>query len=70
MIIVFTGTDKGKTTARVLQAIKNFPEDRILILTGCNASQEFIDIADLVTEMKEIKHPFAKGERGKFTVEF
>ncbi len=55
---------------QVLHAIKNFPEDKILMLTGRNAPQEFIDAADLVTEMKEIKHPFAKGERGKFTVEF
>lgn len=58
------------TPERVLGAIKNFPENRILMLTGRNAPREFIDAADLVTEMKEIKHPFAKGERGKFTVEF
>lgn len=58
------------TPARVLRAMRNFPEDKILILTGRNAPQEFIDIADLVTEMKETKHPFAKSEQGKFTVEF
>ncbi len=54
----------------VLEAIKDFPENRILILSGRGAPQEFIDAADLATEMKEIKHPFAKGERAKFTVEF
>jgi len=55
---------------QALRAIKNFPEEKILMLTGRNAPQEFIDAADLVTEMKEIKHPFRKGKRAKFTVEF
>ena len=56
--------------AEVLEAIKDFPENRILIMSGRGAPQEFIDRADLATEMREIKHPFAKGERAKFTVEF
>jgi cob(I)alamin adenosyltransferase len=33
-----------------------------LILTGRGASRVLIDIADLVTEMKKIKHPFDKGK--------
>jgi len=44
------------TIQEVLDAVTDFPEDRILILSGRNAPQEFIDIADLATEMKEIKH--------------
>ena len=58
------------TVAEVLEAIKDFPEDRILILSGRNAPQEFIDAADLATEMREIKHPFQEGKKAKFTVEF
>lgn len=54
----------------VLAAIKNFPENRILILTGRNAPEEFTEVADLVTEMKGLKHHLQKGESGKFTVEF
>jgi cob(I)alamin adenosyltransferase len=54
----------------VLAAIKDFPEDKLLILTGRDAPQEFIDAADLVTEMKEIKHPFRSGKEGKEAVEF
>ena len=54
----------------VLAAIKNFPEEKILILTGRDAPQEFIDAADLVTEMKEVKHPFQRGKEGGETVEF
>lgn len=56
--------------AEVIEVIKDFPENRILVLSGRGAPQEFIDAADLATEMREIKHPFAKGERAKFTVEF
>jgi cob(I)alamin adenosyltransferase len=56
--------------AEVLAAIKDFPENRILLLTGRGAPQEFIDAADLVTEMREVKHPFGKGSRAKPTIEF
>ena len=34
-----------------------------VILTGRNAPKSFIKIADLVTEMKEIKHPFQKNNK-------
>jgi len=54
----------------VISAISSFPEDKILILTGRDVPKEFIKIADLVTEMKEIKHPFLKGKQGKIAVEF
>jgi cob(I)alamin adenosyltransferase len=54
----------------VVNAIKMYPDGRILILTGRGAPQELIDIADLATEMREIKHPFTKGEPARFTLEF
>lgn len=41
--------------------IKNKPEQTELILTGRNAPEEIIELADLVTEMKEIKHYFKQG---------
>lgn len=58
------------TVAEVLEAIKDFPKEKILILTGRDAPKEFIDIADLATEMKELKHPYADFKLGKDTVEF
>lgn len=42
----------------------------IIILTGRGAPKNFIKIADLVTEMKEIKHPFNKGAKAQIGVEF
>ena len=47
--------------ADLLEIIRKKPAHTHLILTGRNAKKEIIDLADLVTEMKEIKHPFQKG---------
>jgi len=41
-----------------------------LVLTGRDARQEIIDKADLVTEMKEIKHPYKKGIKAQKGIEF
>jgi len=41
-----------------------------LVLTGRNAPQEVIDVADTVTEMKMIKHAFAQGIKAQQGVEF
>ena len=34
-----------------------------IILTGRNCPKELIDLVDLVTEMKNLKHPFQKGQK-------
>ena len=54
----------------VLAAIKKFPKNKLLILTGRGAPKELIKIADLATEMRELKHPFKKGILGRLAVEF
>jgi len=41
-----------------------------VVLTGRNAKDELIEIADLVTEMELIKHPFRSGIKGQQGVEF
>ena len=45
----------------VLQLIKEKPPQMHLILTGRNAPPEIIEAADLVTEMREVKHPMKRG---------
>jgi len=45
----------------VTNLIKTKPENLELVLTGRYCPREFIDLADTVTEMKEIKHPYQKG---------
>ena len=54
----------------VLPVLKKVPNDVLVLLTGRDAPQEFIDAADLATEMREIRHPFTKGKMGKLNVEF
>ena len=46
------------------------PEDTELIITGRNATERMIDAADLVTEMREIKHPYQKGIQARQGIEY
>lgn len=59
---------KAETVVKVLQAK---PEQTHVILTGRGAPPELIEIADLVTEMKLIKHPFKEqGIKAQAGIEF
>ena len=54
----------------VIELINSKPNHIDLVLTGNYAKDEIIEIADLVTEMKEIKHPFKKGIKAKEGIDF
>lgn len=54
----------------VLKLIKNKPKHVELVLTGRCAPDEIIEAADLVTEMKEVKHPFNKGFQARKGIEY
>jgi cob(I)alamin adenosyltransferase len=54
----------------VLDVVRNLPDNKLVIFTGRNAPQEFIAAADLVTEMRDVKHPFHDGKEGRVAVEF
>jgi cob(I)alamin adenosyltransferase len=54
----------------VLEVLRNKPHDTHVIVTGRNAKDEVIEIADLVTEMTEIKHPFRSGVKAQAGIEF
>ena len=54
----------------VLNLIKSKPQKVDLVLTGNYAKDEIIEIADLVTEMREIKHPFQRGIKAKKGIDF
>ena len=57
-----------------LEDIKNIIDKRDpaveVVLTGRGATKELIELADLVTEMKNIKHPFDKGLPARRGIEF
>jgi cob(I)alamin adenosyltransferase len=46
------------------------PDDKHVVITGRNAHAGLIEIADLVTEMTLIKHPFRQGVKAQKGVEF
>ena len=54
----------------VIKIVKSRPKKVSLILTGNHACEEIISLADLVTEMKEIKHPYKKGIKAKKGIDF
>ena len=54
----------------VLELVKIRPKKLNLVLTGNHVKQQLVDVADLVTEMREIKHPFQKGIRAKRGIDF
>jgi cob(I)alamin adenosyltransferase len=55
---------------KVLELIKNKPKHVELVLTGRSVADEIVEAADLITEMKEIKHPFNKGYQARKGIEY
>lgn len=56
--------------ARVLALLDTKREDLHVVLTGRGATDELIERADLVTEMKMIKHPYRAGIKAQAGIEF
>jgi cob(I)alamin adenosyltransferase len=54
----------------VLAVLKGRPSDKHVIVTGRNAKDELIEVADLVTEMEQVKHPFRDGVKAQAGIEF
>ena len=54
----------------ILKLIEEKPEKLELVLTGRYAHPEIVKIADLVTEMLEIKHPYQNGIQARKGVDF
>ena len=50
--------------------VEEKPEMAHVVLTGRNAKEELIEVADLVTEMELVKHPFRSGVKAQIGVEF
>ena len=54
----------------IIKIIKEKPSELDLVLTGRDVKEEIVELADLVTEMKEIKHPFKSGIKAKKGIDF
>ena len=58
------------TLQEVLAVFKTRPLGVNVVVTGRDAPEEMIELADLVTEMKLVKHPFQRGEKARLGVDF
>ena len=56
--------------ARIVAGLKNKPEAVHVILTGRNAHPTIVDIADTVTEMRQVKHAYEKGVMAQRGIEY
>jgi cob(I)alamin adenosyltransferase len=54
----------------VITTLRDRPPDLHVVLTGRDAPQPLIDFADLVTEMREVKHPFLQGIKAQPGIDF
>ena len=55
---------------RVIDGLKSRSDRTSVILTGRDAKAELCDYADLVSEMREIKHPFKAGIKAQRGIDF
>jgi cob(I)alamin adenosyltransferase len=62
--------DRFLKEGEILDLLEKRPESLEIILTGRGATRKIIQRADLVTEMKKIKHPFNQGLKGKERIEY
>ena len=53
-----------------INTVKKLNENSNVVITGRGASQKLIDVADLVSEIKEIKHPYTKGVLAQEGIEY
>lgn len=57
-------------TAEVVEVLRNRPGFQHVVVTGRDAPAALIEIADLVTEMRKLKHPYDRGIRGQQGIEW
>lgn len=58
------------SSQEVIRCLKERPQHVEVVLTGRKAPTEIIDMADLVTEMRCIKHPFERGIPARLGIEY
>ena len=56
--------------SEIIEVLQNKPEMKHVIITGRNAKEELMEVADLVTDMTMVKHPFRAGVKAQVGIEF
>ena len=54
----------------VVETLVHRPGQQHVVITGRRADPKLLEIADLVTEMQMVKHPFQQGQKGQRGIEW
>ncbi len=54
----------------LVEFLKNKPNDLEVVLTGRDPKKELLELADYVTEMKKVKHPYDKNQPARLGIEY
>ena len=57
-------------TAEVVETLRRRPQHIHVVITGRNAPEALLELADLVTEMRSLKHPFDSGRKAELGIDF
>lgn len=56
--------------ALVLEFLRSKPQELEVVLTGRNPSEKLMELADYITEMRKVRHPFDQGIPARKGIEF
>lgn len=56
--------------ALVLDSLRHKPDNLEVVLTGRNPPRELLELADYVTQMQKVKHPFDRGIPARKGIEY
>ncbi len=54
----------------LIEFLRQIPKNLEIVLTGRNPSEELLKMADYITEMKKVKHPYDKGIKARKGIEY
>lgn len=68
---IFSAVEAGMISENeVYDFVSNAPKNLEVVLTGHNPPEKILALADYITEMKKIRHPYDKGVQARFGIEF
>jgi cob(I)alamin adenosyltransferase len=68
---IFSAIEAGMINEHdVYEFVSNAPKNLEVVMTGHNPPERILELADYITEMKKIRHPYDKGVQARFGIEF
>lgn len=68
---IFTAIEAGVLSEyEVREFVSNAPKNLEIVMTGHNPPEKILELADYITEMKKIRHPYDEGVQARFGIEF